>query len=305
MKFKYYLVLVLCLLGTLNSPAFAVSEDDHEHHDEESSSTTLTPAAIADANFKIEPVGAKSLQFTQTLFGVIAPVNSYQVAISATYPGQVTDVRVNIGDKVQQGETLITIRNAASGREYSLTSPISGEVTFREANRGEFAQHQTLLKITDFSEVWVELSAFPEGIEALQKGQQARVYDLHKHEHASGQISYIAPQMTGGHIARARVQIANPQGHWRPGMHVKTDVFSDTKEVALAVARDALQTFRGDTVVFVQEGNTFTARPLELGRDDGEFVEVLSGIEADTPYVTHNSFLLKADILKAGAGHHH
>ena len=44
---------------------------------------------------------------------------------------------------------------------------------------------------------------------------------------------------------------------------------------------------------------------VELGETDGEFVEVLGGLKPGTEYVTGNSFLIKADILKDGARHDH
>ena len=44
---------------------------------------------------------------------------------------------------------------------------------------------------------------------------------------------------------------------------------------------------------------------LELGRSDGEFVEVLRGIDPGESYVADSSFLLKADIEKSGASHDH
>ena len=44
---------------------------------------------------------------------------------------------------------------------------------------------------------------------------------------------------------------------------------------------------------------------LELGRRDGEFVEVLGGLQPGTTYVTNNSYLVKADIEKSGASHDH
>jgi cobalt-zinc-cadmium efflux system membrane fusion protein len=45
--------------------------------------------------------------------------------------------------------------------------------------------------------------------------------------------------------------------------------------------------------------------PVELGRRDGKFVEVISGLEAGEQYVSKNSFILKADIEKSGASHDH
>mgnify|MGYP001497226774 CR=1 FL=1 len=141
-------------------------------------------------------------------------------------------------------------------------------------------------------------------IEKLSIGLKVTIYDLHQHERIDSTISYIAPAMTGGHIARARAVIDNADGHWRPGMHIKADIVTSKKH-ALAVKVEGLQTFQGAKVVFAKYGNTFEIRPLVLGLQNSEFAEVLSGLKIGTEYVTNNSFLLKADLLKAGASHDH
>jgi len=149
------------------------------------------------------------------------------------------------------------------------------------------------------------MSAFPENIEKLALGQKVTVYDMHDHENAFGTISYVAPQMTGGHIARARATIDNSEGHWRPGMHVKANVEVANREMSLAVKTSALQSFRDMPVVFARYGNTFEVRMIEMGEKNDEWIEVLGGLEPGTEYVTGNSFLLKADVLKDGASHDH
>ena len=67
----------------------------------------------------------------------------------------------------------------------------------------------------------------------------------------------------------------------------------------------SLQRFRDFTVVFAQFGDTYEVRMLELGQQDGEYVEVLGGIDPGTSYVVEQSFLIKADIEKSGASHDH
>ena len=75
--------------------------------------------------------------------------------------------------------------------------------------------------------------------------------------------------------------------------------------VAVAVSVEALQTVRDWTAVFVRYGDELEARPLKLGRNDGNFVEVLEGLKAGEPYAAKNSFLIKAELGKAGASHDH
>jgi membrane fusion protein, heavy metal efflux system len=58
-------------------------------------------------------------------------------------------------------------------------------------------------------------------------------------------------------------------------------------------------------VVFGRYDNVFEARPLKLGRSDGRMVEVLTGLRAGEKYAARNSYVIKADIGKAGASHDH
>ncbi|CAA0125395.1 Cobalt-zinc-cadmium resistance protein CzcB [Halioglobus japonicus] len=257
------------------------------------------------AELTTERAGPMTLVFTDTLFGVIAAVADQVYRVNAPYPGMVVSVYVNVGDRVKEGQKVATLRNTQTLQNYDVTSPANGEVTARSVNTGDRADDGALVEITDLSQVWVELSAFPEDIEKLATGQAVTAYDLHHHEVAHSTISYIAPSMTGGHIARARATIPNPEGHWRPGMHLKADVETGRRNVPLAIRNSALQTIAEQPVVFARYGNTFEVRMLELGDSTEEFSEVLSGLQPDTEYVTNNSFVLKADILKGGVSHDH
>lgn len=257
------------------------------------------------SEIKTERAGPQTLTFNDTLFGVVAPVSEQVYRLDAPYPGIVESLLVRVGDRVSRGQTLATLRNTQTLQDYKLDSPADGEVTALFVSVGQRADSTPVLEVTDLSRVWVELSAFPQNIEKLAIGQPVTVYDLHHHEKVRSTISYIAPQMTGGHIARTRAVIENKNGHWRPGMHLKADVEVARSEVPLAVRVDALQSFREMPVVFARFGDSFEVRMVELGASDGQYVEVLDGLKPDTEYVIGNSFLIKADVLKDGASHDH
>jgi len=105
--------------------------------------------------------------------------------------------------------------------------------------------------------------------------------------------------------ATARIVLPNPKGQWRPGLPVKVEVVAAETEVPVAVAAEAIQTVRDWQAVFGRYGEFLEARPLELGRSDGRYVEVLDGLTAGERYAVSNSFLIKADLGKAGASHDH
>ena len=99
--------------------------------------------------------------------------------------------------------------------------------------------------------------------------------------------------------------LTNPDGVWRPGLFVTVQLVESATTVPLAVLAEGIQTFRDWQVVFVKYGDWFEARPLELGRSDGTWVEVLSGLSPGVQYASKNSFAIKAEIGKLGATHDH
>ena len=301
--------ILLAIAGTgITSNVLASGDDQHshdEHKEEHSDRTEISPYYMQTSGIKTAVASAQNLVQYDTLFGVITPVQDKVFSLHATFPSMVEKIYVQIGDTVKKGQMLARLTNIQTLQSYTLKSPSNGEVTSRSVNTGNRIDAEEMLQISDLSKVWVNLSAFPENVERLQKGQRTKIYDLHDHESALGEISYIAPQMSGGHIARARAVIDNSEGHWRPGMHVKADVKISTLTVPIAVNIDAIQTMKNESVVFKYHDNTFTVTHVKIGESDGQWTEILSGLKAGEEYVSENSFLIKADILKSGASHDH
>lgn len=190
---------------------------------------------------------------------------------------------------------------------YEIRAPIAGTVTERRVTTGEaVTADQDMFTIADLSSVWIELSVYAKDLGVVRRGQEAVVLSTDLGLEATGRLDFIG-QLVGESTrsAIARLTLSNAAGQWRPGLFVTVRIVRDETTVPLAVTRDAIQTFRDWQVVFVQYGDWFEARPLELGRTDGEWVEVLSGLDAGERYVSGNSFAIKAEIGKLGATHDH
>ena len=99
--------------------------------------------------------------------------------------------------------------------------------------------------------------------------------------------------------------IDNSSGTLLPGTFVTAEVAVAEHDVPLAVKRGGLQSFRDFTVVYGEYGEEYEVRMLELGRQFGDWAEVLGGLVPNTRYVTEGSYVLKADVEKAGASHDH
>lgn len=266
---------------------------------------TIDPAIAADAGIEVETAGPALIRDTVQLTGRIAIDDSRHAQVKARFPGTVRAVRVQQGDRVRRGQPLVVVEANQSMRSYTVTAPIDGVVLARNTNVGDFAGDNVLIEMADLSEVWVELQAIGESAAKLSPGQPVEISAATGDMQEDTVIDTLLPLATSGQSVVARASLANPDGRWRPGMTVTGEVTIAEKRVPLAVKESGLQRFRDFTVVFAQIGPTYEVRMLDLGARDGQFVEVLGGLKPGTRYVTEQSFLIKADVEKAGASHDH
>jgi membrane fusion protein, heavy metal efflux system len=72
------------------------------------------------------------------------------------------------------------------------------------------------------------------------------------------------------------------------------------------VPMDAIQTFEGQEVIFVQDEDGIEPVAVQIGRRNDTAVELLGdSIALGTPIVVKNSFLIKAELGKGSAEHGH
>ena len=190
---------------------------------------------------------------------------------------------------------------------YEIRAPIAGTVVARDLTMGEaVAADRDIFVIADLSSVWIEASIPARDLVHVRQGQPATVVATDTGLEATGRVSFIGALVGDGtRKATARIVIPNTGGAWRPGLFVTVRLEQSSATVALAVPLEAIQTFRDWQVVFVRYGDWFEARPLELGRSDGAWVEVLSGLKPGERFAATNSFAVKAEIGKLGATHDH
>lgn len=273
-----------------------------EYESYEGRSHISSPLA-ASMGIGVHIATAQTLHQTELLYGKISPDPKQVSHITARYPGLIKSVYHELGDSVSAGELIATVEANDSLQTYEITAPISGTVVDSHANPGEYAGEQHLLTIANYQDVYADLNVFPGQAQRVRAGQEVslRMGELT----ADSSIRYLNPgEGLSPHVI-ARVPVANPELVWTPGLLVEADVTVDRFEVPLAVDNRALQQFRDWQVVFIQIGDDYEIRPLELGRRDARFTEVLSGLNPGDRYVVENSYLIKADIEKSGATHSH
>lgn len=267
----------------------------------------LSPEAAKTSGVVVETAGPAKIKATLKVNGRIVPNEEQMKHVVPRYHGVLKEVRKRLGDKVSKDEVLAVVESNESLQRYDVKSDLAGTVIEKHATPGEFvSEGEAIYQIADLSTVWVDLNIYRQDGMRVKEGQTVMIDGgdgLHKHQ---GTIAYISPfGAENTQTLLARVVLPNTDGEWRPGLYVTGEILLEEVEVPLAVKTSAVQTFRDWTVLFVNEGNFYEPLVIETGRNDGERVEIVSGLNAGLHYVTTNSFIIKADILKSGASHDH
>src|SRR5690606_21714063 len=241
--------------------------------------------------------GPGTLQQQVKLYGQITADPEQVRELTARFPGVIRSLKVRVGDQVNAGDVLASVEADESLRSYDITAPISGLVVARQANEGESTGNKSLLTLADNRQLVANVFVFPHDAASVKAGQPVLIKTNTSKVRST--IDVLTPSIGGGAATiTARVAIDNAQQQWTPGEWVNAYITTAEIPTPLLVDNRGLQEFRDWHVVFIQVGETYEIRPLELGRTDGEFTEVLGGLNAGDTYVVENSYLLKADLEK-------
>ena len=285
-------------------------EDEHGSHEGEEDGeglVVLTAAQRQSAAITIGTAMAREIFFAQELPGEVV-VNADRLAhVVPRFSGIAREVRKKLGASVQAGDVLAVVEANESLAPYEVKSLISGTVIEKHITLGEYvSDQQDIYVIADLSSVWVNVTVYARDLERIRIGQAVKITAAGITETAEGKIDYVGPVV--GEATRttiARVVLPNDRGIWRPGLFVTAQVQMESVEAPLVVADRAIQKVRGQSVVFVVEGDGFRAQTVTVGRTDGEWTEIISGLLPGQEVAVANSFILKSELLKSEAGHGH
>jgi len=291
------LVTVFALSLTVNSAAIASDHHNEEQQHIEISLVNATKAGIVNAIAHSEKIKQVAI-----VYGRVVNRADGQSVVLARFDGLITSFNVNIGDTVKAGDTLVQVESSDSLKRYNITAPISGVVTQRFANPGEVTNQRQLLLIENTTKLWADFKIFPHLKPEIARGQDVTVASARFH--TSSRITHLMAN-SNQPFSIARVPLTNINDQWNVGQILSGSVVTSEIDVELAIDNRALQQIEGKTVVFVSNQGGYEMRHVELGQRDVKFSQIISGLKLGEQYALSNSYLLKADLGKAGASHAH
>ena len=190
-------------------------------------------------------------------------------------------------------------------REYvPIYSPVHGTVVAKHIDSGSAAKTgQTLLRIADLREVWIEAEIYEAEFDLIHEGMSATInLPYLPNRSFVAVVEYVYPYLDkASRTGRIRLTLDNADGALKPNMYAEVILKADIGH-RLAVPENAVL-FAGDSrVVFVDLGGG-RLKPVRIktGQHAGGMIEVTEGLSLGDVIVTSGNFLIAAETkLKVG-----
>ena len=237
----------------------------------------------------------------------ISAKQDYQRAENAYRQAQIT---------VQSSQARLNALGASGNNNgrFLIKAPISGVISKKDIVVGENVQlADQLFVIENLKDLWLEFNLPNTSNIHLQAGQILNFKTNGSDQNYQAKVQTLNPQadLQTGRL-QVRAKVTTQADVLRPNVLVNVFVTDAQAKTALRVQKKALQQVEGKPVVFVIESEEkglvhLKAQPIEVGvsSQDGQWLEVISGLTEGQKYIADGSFLLKSELEKDEAGHEH
>jgi cobalt-zinc-cadmium efflux system membrane fusion protein len=260
---------------------------------------------MAQANLDL---ARKDYQREQQLWSQgISAKQDYQRAENAYRQAQIT---------VQSSQARLNALGASGNNNgrFLIKAPISGVISKKDIVVGENVQlADQLFVIENLKDLWLEFNLPNTSNIQLQVGQILNFKTNGSDQNYQAKVQTLNPEadLQTGRL-QVRAKVTTQADVLRPNVLVNVFVTDAQAKTALRVQKKALQQVEGKPVVFVIESEEkglvhLKAQPIEVGvsSQDGQWLEVISGLTEGQKYIAQGSFLLKSELEKDEAGHGH
>lgn len=200
-------------------------------------------------------------------------------------------------------QAIVEYRNLASrpGMETVITNAV---LRLRQLGLSEDmikeladATHDTNSLLLPGKEVWVYAQIYEYEIGMVRAGQTATITapSLPGHSYTAKVVAVDPILNPVTHTARARILVATPEENLRPQSFVEVKIEVSLGNQLAVPFGAVLDTGDHQIVFVVKEPGAFEPRSVKLGRQAGDYYEVLSGLEAGEEVVTSANFLIDSE----------
>jgi cobalt-zinc-cadmium efflux system membrane fusion protein len=184
-----------------------------------------------------------------------------------------------------------------------IRAPADGYILMKNVTPGTVVQPSVdLFVIGELGRLWMVASMRQELLGKLKVGQRSTIgVSAYPDRRFEGTITNLGQQIDPvTRLLNVRIDLDNPEGLLRPEMLANAEIPIGEPKPVILVAADSIQQVNQQNVVFVKTApDRFELRPVATGEPVSGRARVLSGLSGGEQVVTHGSFVLKSQLLKA------
>jgi cobalt-zinc-cadmium efflux system membrane fusion protein len=193
---------------------------------------------------------------------------------------------------------------ADAGTTVTVTAPRSGVVIERNITPGQVVSYGqadapvNLFVIADLSTMWVLADVYEPDVPRVRLGQTVTVtLPCCPGERYEGTVTYIADAVDAQtRTLKVRAVVPNRGRALKAEMFAKVTLATTATRV-LAVPQAAVHRDQNAPFVLVQTGkDAYARRPVTLGADLGDWIEIAKGVDHGDTVVTTGGILLKRNV---------
>ncbi|MBN2195399.1 MAG: efflux RND transporter periplasmic adaptor subunit [Polyangiaceae bacterium] len=168
-----------------------------------------------------------------------------------------------------------------------VTAPFAGVVVEVDAEVGEVAAAQPLVRVVQIDPAKVTVSVSDRDIVALREGQEARVTTDALTQGFTGKVKRIRKAADlSTRTFTAEVEVANPGRQLLPGMIASVSLSTELDGNGLVISQDWLVTRGDDVGVFVEQAGVAKWRTVTLGPLVRHQIVVMTGLAPGENLIT-------------------
>ncbi|MDI3322604.1 efflux RND transporter periplasmic adaptor subunit [Pinibacter soli] len=247
-------------------------------------------ATIAQIDNKMLQLKTEASELAKSKYESDYKRNKTLLEGDATTEQNVQDIKYNYDNTVNQISQL-----QQQIADNNIKAPISGQIVVKKLEAGTYVSAGAVLgSIVDISTLKVDVMITEKDAYTLKVGQPVTVTtEVYPSEKFKGTISFISQKGDATHNYQIQVKLPNTSAHpLKAGTYVYVDFARKSNAPLLLIPRTALVESFKNPYVYVVENGKAVVRKIIPGREIGNNVEVVEGINVGEEVVVNGQINL-------------
>ncbi len=200
---------------------------------------------------------------------------------------------------VQKSQINAIKKRGKASQTIDIKAPSDGVIASLNVREGGYlSPAQAAISAGPLSHVWVDAEVFERQAHWVTQGSKATMrLDALPGQEWIGEVDYVYPILDPStRTLRVRLRYDNPNGDLKPNMFANIALQPQSPDKVLTVPASSVIRSGGMTRVVLSEGDgKYRSARIEVGREAGEKIEVIQGLEQGDRIVNSAHFMLDSE----------